>query len=239
MSFITVGGAVYTESQAKAVIAGFAFGTTSLNWSSPPGSVGPPPSASTRGRWGYRTYDCLPADTGPLSVADLSITASIDSRVDGEAILGMLGVAPETSEAFARIPPWVKFWDLPQGHLASLPPAGTDSSWMFRAWSLLSGVPGVGVAIANKTLHHKRPWLFPLLDGVTEKAYPLGQAWVHVHRELTTQQPQFAKLEIWFTDRAIQHQGTPLWRLRLHDILLWSDLSGARVEAENLGGPFI
>ena len=33
-------------------------------------------------------------------------------------------------------------------------------------------VPGVAFTIAHKTLHHKRPELFPLLDNVTEQVPP-------------------------------------------------------------------
>ena len=97
---------------------------------------------------------------------------------------------------------------------------------MWRAWRLLDGITTIAVAISNKVLHHKRPWLFPLLDRKTSKAFPTGEAWPGVYDDLCNQQPQFEQLERWFAPIAAVRGGVPLTRLRIHDILLWAKQAG-------------
>ena len=97
------------------------------------------------------------------------------------------------------------------------------------------GVPGIDLAVSHKILHHKRPGLCPLLDRVTEGAYPPGQAWAGIHKELTHQTGEFTQLEGWFEGLAASHDGVALQRLRLHDILLWLCRSGELDEARRLG----
>ena len=87
-------------------------------------------------------------------------------------------------------------------------------------------LPGLDVAIANKTLHHKRPWLFPMLDNLTlESLGGAGKAWAVIHGDLTRHADEFEELETWFAALASQKGGVQLTRLRIHDILLWGHVS--------------
>jgi len=189
---------------------------------------------------GYRYYDCVPASPGGLSVGDVTMTAALDSRVSGAAVLGVMTVAPEVSEALDNIPTWQTFWQLAHDDVVTPPAEGTTAWWVWRAWHVLFGVPEVGVAVCNKVLHHKRPWLFPLLDGVTVQAYPELLAWAGVHEELTEQRDAFDELESWFAGFAKARDGVPVTRLRLHDILLWCGrIERERREAYELGLPLL
>jgi hypothetical protein len=208
----------------------------------------------TRERWAYRSYDCVPALTGPLTVVEIGLTAGINSRVSGAPIAGVTAVLPEVNEALCHLLLHQTFWDIQARVVARGPLPGRPWWWMHRALWLLEGVRGVDVAIAHKTLHHKRPALFPLLDGKTLRCYPQGRAWPGIHAELTSQRSQFEQLEAWFADCAcgqdaegVDHEHTetgpctcrlgsvPLMRLRLHDILLWCDVTGERAAAAAAG----
>jgi hypothetical protein len=149
----------------------------------------------------------------------------------------MLAVADEVADALARIPVDTTFWGLPAVAIGAVPAAAGSVGWcVWRAWEVLMGVPQVNVAVAHKTLHHKRPWLFPLLDSQTEPLYPHG-AWAAIHSELTSQATQFGELEGWFAALAAERVGVSLTRLRLHDILSWGDAAGQRAALDGAGGP--
>ena len=191
MTYITVGDAEYTREQAQTVIAGYAFGTVPSHWSPKKPRVGPPPAQTSQHRWAYTTYDCVPPDPGDIGPNDVIVTAAINSRIGAKTILSVMAVAPEISETLARIPTSVNFWDQAEEDLREPPAPGTATGAMWRAWYALMGVRGVDVAVCHKILHHKRPCLYPLLDGITEGAYQAGKAWAEIHRELTTHHEQF------------------------------------------------
>ena len=73
----------------------------------------------------------------------------------------------------------------------------------------------------HKTLHHKRPELFPLLDNKTMGSYLPRDSWQIIHADLTAFAPEFAALEEWFAGEAAQRGKVGLTRLRMHDIILW------------------
>ena len=224
----------YTIGQAEQVIGGYAFATKALTFNAPhAGWFGVPP-AGQRAVWSYASYDCVPPSLGPLDGVDLMISIALSSQISADAILGMQVVAPVVSEALANIPITITFWDLPPAEISN-PAAGSYGWWMERARQLLVAVPDVAAAIAHKTLHHKRPWQFPLLDNKTLAALPSGQAWVTVHNDLTTQIDAFADLEAWFAAEAAKRSTVSLTRLRLHDILLWCDVTGQRGAAGAAG----
>jgi hypothetical protein len=231
---IRVGQHEYGRREAQEVLAGYALGEHELNWNSTKRkSLGrAPEGAPMKARWAYRSYDCVPAAPFRLNNEDFAVTAGLNSLVGAKAILGMQSVSGEVSDALTRVPSWQTFWDLPRRHLGTEePPQLTTAWWVRRAWAVLMGVPGADVAVVHKTLHHKRPWLFPLLDSLTVKEYPEGGAWLGIHDDLTSQERSFARLEQWFAVLAVRHDGAPLTRLRIHDILLWLECSGQRCEA--------
>jgi hypothetical protein len=233
------GTAVYTQAEAEAVLAGFAFGTSQLVWPSnfsPPADKGlaAPPRAAVRPTWSYRTYDCAPNSPYAFSVNDLLIVAALDGGAGAAEYLAMEAILPDLNLVLTQIDIGQTFWTLDRAHLGSSPPPPATPVWyLWRAWALLMGLRNVGVAITHKTLHHKRPWLFPIFDTDTVARMGGEDAWKCLHEELTLQACQFTYLEKWFAALAINHGGVHLTRLRIHDVLLWADVTGQR---PTLGG---
>jgi hypothetical protein len=80
----------------------------------------------------------------------------------------------------------------------------------------------VAHAVSHKTLHHKRPELFPLLDNKTIGNYlPYASSWKIIYDDLNAHAQQFAALENWFAGEAAKRGKAGLTRLRMHDIILW------------------
>lgn len=228
------GAAVYTQPEAEAVLAGFAFGTAQLVWPSnfsvPVGRrLGTPPRAAERSKWSYRTYDCAPNSPHAFGVNDLLVVAALDAGARAAEYLAMEAILPDLNEVLAQVDVSQTFWTLPRNHLGSSPPPVGKPAWcLWRAWALLMGLENVGVAIAYKTLHHKRPWFFPIFDNATMARMGGSGAWQVLHDELTGQAGQFTHLEQWFAVQAASRGGMHLTRLRIHDILLWADTQGER-----------
>jgi len=224
-----LGAAVYAQPEAEAVLAGFAFGTTQLLWPSnfttPVGNgLGTPPRAAVRAKWSYRTYDCAPNSPHAFGVNDLLVVAALDAGARAAKYLAMEAILPDLNEVLAHVEVGQTFWKLPRNHLGSSPPpASTPAWWLWRAWALLMGLEDIGIAVAYKTLHHKRPWLFPIFDNETMAKMGGAGAWQVLHDELTDQVGQFTYLEQWFAAQATSRGGVHLTRLRIHDILLWAD----------------
>jgi hypothetical protein len=233
---ITVGAgmATYEVSELRQVIGGYAFGAVPLSYVQGRSFVGSGIQAAQRAKWAYRAFDCRQPSFGPLDDFDILVTAAINSRIGHKAIAGMRAIAPEVSAALAGIPLGETFWSFPAARMKS-PTTGSALWWAWRAYELLKSVAGVNVAVAHKTLHHKRPEVFPLLDNPTRHCYGT-YAWAEVHEELLSQQRQFAALERWFCGQAAARNGVPLTRLRLHDILLWCAVRPGEREAASAAG---
>lgn len=226
----------YTEEEARQVLAGFAFAEQQLRWRSPRGVTSVVPTEKCQGIWAYRTYDCEPNDhPARLTGKDISLTAAVDSRIGGKAILGLAAVADDVSEQLktATAKGYPTFWELTQKDLGKYPTtADSPALPLWNAWALLKGVFGADIAIPHKVLHRKRPEYFPLLDGNTVEAYEPQKAWVGIWQDLHKCQSQFDSLEEWFEELAASRSGenTPLKRLRMHDILLWAKLSSGQYQ---------
>lgn len=241
-SWLTIGqgAATYTQAEAEAVLAGFAFGTTQLTWSSKVASsanreLAAEPRAAARFMWSYRSYDCAPNSPYAFGVTDLLAVAALDARAGAAHYLAMEAILPDLNEVLAHVDVAHTFWALPRAGLGTTPPpTGTPSWWLWRAWALLMGLEDVGVAIAYKALHHKRPWFFPIFDNDTVVKMGGKAAWQVLHDELISQVTQFTHLEQWFAVEATKRGGVHLTRLRIHDILLWGGITQAGVEREAL-----
>lgn len=233
------GAVTYTQAEAEQVLAGYAFGTKPLTWSSqvresadrelaePPWA--PTERKRTRSGWSYRIYDCLPNCPHAFCLADLLAVSALDARADATTYLAMEAILPDLNKALAHIDVAQTFWTLPRNDLGTTPPAGsTPSWWLWRAWNLLMGLDNVGVAITYKTLHHKRPSFFPIFDNQTVTAMGGELAWQNLYDELTSQEPHFTHLVGRFAVEATKRGGVQLTRLRIHDILLWAAISGGR-----------
>jgi len=90
--------------------------------------------------------------------------------------------------------------------------------------------PHVGVAVTHKILHHKLPRLAPLLDGRTAPilsrqrvALGCSSNWAVILNDLTRQADQFESLESFQAALAGARRTKPLFRLRIHDTLLWCE----------------
>lgn len=247
IEFIGVNGrrVSYSEGQARAALAGYAFGKVELSWKPPPGlptesDLGVPPSASERYRWGYWSFDCVPASPNRVWVEDIVATAALDTGVSGTAVLGLDAIRHDLNETLAHIPVTTTFWQLQATDFDERPPTPDSPSWwVWRAWALLMGLHGIDRAITHKLLHCKRPWLFPMLDSVTTGHLGGFRAWATIWEDLTRHEQEFAALEDWFATLVAAHDGVRLTRLRIHDILLWGDLSRDRPIMESLGRQFL
>ena len=227
-----IAGKSFDIDQVKNVLAGYAFATRELRFR-PPKSMplGETPDLSAVPRWAYRSFDCVGSTSGPLSDGDLLIAAGLNGRLSSEKFLAMRAVAPLVSDALASMPADQTFWDLHRDHIKAVPPEGSPAYGLWRAWRLMEGTPGIGVALSHKTLHHKRPRLAPLIDGKTVKR----TGWIGIYDDLQSQASEFADLEDWFGDLAIRNSGVAISRLRIHDILLWCSVTGELDRAERAG----
>lgn len=192
---------------------------------------------TTRSRWGYRTFDCIPTAPGPeLSGVDLTVAAGLNARLNVDRVGALQAASAEVGRALEHLDGAPPFWELDRGELAAPSGDSRPEWWLTRAWYVLMRQPQVGVAVTHKALHHKRPLLFPLLDGVTRKRLPAGQAWVTIHDDLTTQAEAWGHLEMRFAGLIDTDRGdVQLGRLRLHDILLWLTAIGHAEQARREG----
>jgi hypothetical protein len=229
------GGAVtYSFADARQTLGGYAFARSDLNLNPLPAEAGAVPSPMDRPTWSSAIYDYQPSDLGPLNFFDVIVSVGLSSRIKESAIAGMLEMAPLVSEALDHIPLHQTFWDLSAADVRTLP-AHSHAWWMYRAVELLDSVPDVAPTVAHKTLHHKRPWLFPLLDNETMTVLPYKESWTMIHDDLSGHAAQFAALEQWSADESATRESLPLTRLRTHDILVWTDVKRQRHDARAAG----
>jgi Family of unknown function (DUF6308) len=234
---ITVGKGARSASmeEARAVIAGYAFGTEKIQ--------GPFRQPVLRPRWAYRTYDCIAASEGDeFSDVDVLVAAGLNGRLDVPAIgalqLAVRQAAQPLAEATAA---GQDFADLTSGELAYDPPPGTTGWLLDQAWSRMKATRDVGEALTHKVLHHKRPALFPLLDNLTAEVlspalrHKDGNAWQQIHAEINESRDDFEQLREWFAGEAAARGSVALGLLRLHDILVWLHAAGQWEDARTAG----
>ncbi len=216
-------GSALVVTEPLAVIAGYAFGSRDPGPNSRLRPIYGEEPPTQRARWGYRTYDCIPAaDTSVLSGVDLTVAAGLNSRMNVDRVGALQAAADKVGECLNHLAKSPPFWELDRNELDEPTSRGTHEWWIGRAWYLLIRQADVGVAVTHKTLHHKRPKLFPLLDSVTRRHLPDGRAWATIHDDLASQAEGWAQLETDFAALIRRDQGEiELTRLRLHDILLW------------------
>jgi hypothetical protein len=206
--------------EAKAAVAGYAFATR------PADDHGEAP------KWGYKTYDCVPASQGPeFSDLDIFVAAGLNAQLNVSAVgalqVAVRGVGKDLAQAASH---QREFADLSMEELSDDPPRESTGSLIARAYLLMKGTKYVGLARAHKVLHHKQPMLVPLLDNITAKVYRDGRGkrlrsewnlWQHVRDEVANSRVEFDELREWFAGEANARGCVPLGLPRLHDILLW------------------
>ena len=207
---------------AGRAVGGYAFAEAEMRATWPRKNPGTKPTVKTRARWSAEIYDFQPASKGSgLNYQDLIVTIGLSSRISEKAIAGMLAIVEDVNAELRNIPSGTTFWGLPSADHAAAP---VDSVlWrMWRSVEILEFVPGVAHAVSHKTLHHKRPELFPLLDNKTiEKYLPYPSSWQIIHSDLTNYASEFTALEKWFAGEAAQRGRIGITRLRMYDIILW------------------
>lgn len=220
----------YTQTEAETVLLGYAFARGPLGWRRTPRvPLTFTPTSVEPYLWGYAAYDCRPSTPHGLTLSDVLVTATLDSRIGAKTALEIMSVGAELASYLRRIPINQNFWDLTRTRLASFAGGTAPETYLWRAWCLLNGLDTVGPTITHKVLHHKRPWLFPLLDGRTLKAYPTTGAWTGLYDDLHAHEEEFVALEAWFAREAGLRSAMPLTRLRIHDILLWAKQSSGQL----------
>src|SRR5258708_1849206 len=97
----------YAKDEAREAIAGYAFGTIGLGWEahglSRDSHLGSPPRAAERQAWAYRVFDCVQTNPERIEVADVAITAALDSQVGGTAILGVAAIKDDLNAVLTQI----------------------------------------------------------------------------------------------------------------------------------------
>ena len=228
------GKVTVTFEDARRIVGGYAFGREPLRLGKMPTIAGQDPGELDRARWSCAIYDFQPSDQGPLNYFDIIVSIGLSSQIKEWAIAGMLEMAPFVTEALAHIPLDKTFWDLPPAEVKQLPD-GSNAWWMNHAVKLLVAVHGVQFTVAHKTLHHKRPLLFPLLDNETVTVLPYKDSWTIIHDDLANHCAQFEALEQFVAKEVATRGGVQLTRLRIHDILVWTSVKGKSGNASAAG----
>ncbi|MGY1813318.1 DUF6308 family protein [Blastococcus sp. SYSU D00820] len=203
---------------ALAAVVGYARGRRPLRFRAP---------NAREGRWvhvlafAFERFDRQAAETGSrMTDRDVLLAEGLHGRLGPDrwyAVRAALDAARPRADDVVRRAAGRAFWELPEEEMSVLAEPGTVGA----ALRDLTG--GDDAEHVTAALHHRRPELFPLLDGVTRR-----QLWPHtresdsgvhavVHRELQANAEAFAELE----SAATALLGVRLTRLRLHDLLLW------------------
>lgn len=235
---IAVANEVLPLDAAHTACLGYCLGRSPLVWAPPPAAVGDIQLSPTVGAFAFEVYDAVaPAPGTSLAPLDILVANGLNAQMRASDIAAAWAVREAVSAELAlcsRRP--AAFWELSRSEIEA---PGEDPSSvghaMWRAWSELMGVPGVDLARAHKILHHKMPQLFPLIDNKTVVELRAGEAWLTVYDDLVAAGESWAALERRVGD-ALGQRGFPaVTRLRLHDILLWTRVTGNRARAEQLG----
>ena len=178
----------------------------------------------------FRAYDCVPpsAEAG-FTWLDVLVVDSLNGKLRHPTITALKDAADRAWEHVAeavRLADGRPFWGLPSEEAGRYPTPGSTGAALNRAWEELMRTDGVAVALTHKLLHHKKPDLFPLLDGKTKPLLhkhmdETAGMWAVVHRELNANDDQFTALEKTVASLLDREDDVELHRLRLHDILLW------------------
>lgn len=228
------GKVTYSDDEALETVSRYAFSTEAIAPSQDFPEAFAPHEVP---RYGYRTYDCVPASSGPeFTDLDLLVSAGLNADLDVHTLHRLRSFANRAAGhlhlAHRRQP---SFLDLTWDELSWDPPKESAGWHLHQAWRQGMATPGLNVARVHKALHHKRPCLAPLLDNKTiapirdcaRAKEPAGRGWTSwqlIHRELHEHADEFKQLAVSFEELLPVHGGVPLTCLRLYDILVWMKL---------------
>lgn len=245
MKKVRVAGQSLPVDEAFEIAVGYCLGRDPLPWTLRRSGVGEDRGNLTVGAFAYESYDCvLGSISGGIEAIDILVANGLNARMYAREIAGVAAIAEELSDCLRCIHEGTTFWDLEPGVIVEAPTGSSDPSYpIWRAWTLLMGVEGIDLARTHKTLHHRRPEVFPLLDNRTIERLDRPY-WPAIHRDLRQAPATWQDLE---EKVAIQLDGagcaTHPCRLRLHDILLWCFATGnvsrakERLPKSSVGSP--
>jgi hypothetical protein len=215
------GTIAYTKTQAKQVIAGYAFGEVPVEWAKNPPV--PVPTMLCRPAFSYRAYDCIPSNGPRMTLQDLLTTAGIESQINSKIAYQAMAVEPHIRVHLSALQASPPFWTFNRAMLANRPPVqNAPESHLWEVWDILTSPKGFRNARMHKVLHYKAPKTVPLVDSRIEEIYTPTGTWTGIWDDLNLHIEQFDHLESWFGQLANVQRGAPLFRLRLLDILLWT-----------------
>lgn len=240
---VPVAGMRVPFDEALAGIVGYCFGEEPQRWTKPPWGVGADLSGLTRGAFAYRTYDCVPAaPSNRLEPIDVLVADGLNAQMRARDIAAVLAVAEAVSIQLSAIDAnGTRFWDLQREDVATVPTSELSAAWpVWRAWTILMGAKGIDLARTHKILHHKRPEVFPLVDNETYKLLAADRgAWTTIHDDLTSAKQTWERLEGRVNEVLAANNSPVLTRLRMHDILVWTEATGRRAAAEDHGRRYL
>jgi len=171
---------------------------------------------------------------------DVFVIDGLNARLNARTVGALMTSGPEAILSLADSPQDTVFWNLPRQDLADEAMVQERSAAypLVKAWEILMRTPGIDVAVTHKFLHHKRPRLCPLLDGLT--IHSLGRdSWVKIYDDVNDGREDFEHLETWFAGQAASRGGVELSRIRIHDILLWCSARGHSEAARSEGADLL
>jgi hypothetical protein len=222
---------------AVAAVLGYARGRRPLYFRSP---------SRPEGRWvtvpayGYERFDRRPRSKAPLGEPDILTAEGLHGRLDPAgwtALHGALKDLRPVADAAVERAGGRPLWELPSDEFSVLAEPGTVGAALREIREREADARPEYVTAA---LHHRRPELFPLLVRTTRwQLHPHvreGDSGVEavIHRELRANSDAFDALET-AVAALLAPQGTPLTRLRLHDVLVWLSGSLRLAHAVQLG----
>jgi hypothetical protein len=220
---------------ALATVLGYARATRSLKIKTPSHPDGHVVQVRA---FSYSVYDCVPAsDDDEFAWLDVLVVDGLNGRLSQRSIVALKDAGERAWKYVHRAEVRAggrAFWDLPIEEVIAPEPPGTTGEALAAAWAECMGTDDIDVALTHKLLHHRRPRLFPLIDRKTRfrlegQVQPgAGRLWAVIHRELTRNAEQFTRLESALDELLTGTDDVRLERLRLHDILLWTDKTGQR-----------
>lgn len=239
---VNVAGDPVPLGKAMTVLRGYCLAIETATWVKPASGVGDGIGELPVGAFAFATYDGIaPAASTDIEPIDVLVADGLNAQMSARDVAGVLAVASEIGEQINRLDEsGVKFWTLSLDQVSVAPADEGAPGWpLWRAWTILMGVPGIQVARAHKILHHKRPSVFPLIDNETIPYLRKGgSAWATVHRDLTSTADAWTELEVVIGEALADTALTTPTRLRLHDILLWTRVTkrweAALAAGENL-----
>ena len=222
---------------ALAAVLGYARGRRPLYFRSP---------SRPEGRWvrvpayGYERFDRRPRSEAPLGEPDILTAEGLHGRLDPagwtalrDALIDLRPVADAAVDRAAGRP----LWELPDDEFSVLAEPGTVGAGLRE---IREHGPDARPHYVAAALHHRRPELFPLLVRTTRwqllphvREGDSGMEAV-IHRELRANADAFDSLET-AVAALLAPAGSPLTRLRLHDVLLWLSGSLRLAHAVQLG----